>query len=825
MELHNLLKRQLRKIFGSQEMPNDPKLRLFVEAVNSAYSQADEDRRMLEHSFDLSSHELLQINSSMQAIFNASPDFFIRVDLDGKILDYNIFNESDLIHKDMNLVGKKITNIPYPEVSEGFKRAIEEVRDLKQLIVYEYKIDVKGSEAFFEARLAPLRSDQIIIIIRNITDRKITERELGQSKQQLEDIIDFLPDPTFVIDQDKKVIAWNHALEQMTGVLKSEVLGKGDYAYAVPFYGMKRSILIDLVGEEISYENLPYDYVANRNGILYSEIYLQSLYNGAGANILCTASPLRDKFGVQYGAIEIVSDISQIKKTEKSLKEQATLLDIAHDAILVASLTGEIKYWNNGAEQVYGWAKDEAIGKNINGLLSRNTSEFHTETAYLTTLEYGEWMGELTQFDNNDRERILASRWNLVRNIKGEPDTILIINTDITEKKKLEIQFFHAQKMDSIGSLAGGIAHDFNNLLTVISGNLALVNMYVEESASIAPFIAESEKAVERASTLTKQLLAFSRKQVIEPKIVNLDSIIAGIQKMLTRLIGENIDLQVEYAGNLGLVRVDPGQIEQVIVNLCVNARDAMSDGGTLKIKLFNSTLDEADCLKIHGSKPGEYVVLLVSDTGTGIEKVILDRIFEPFFTTKAKGEGTGLGLATVLGIIQQHDGFIAVETKQHIGTNFSIFLPRIYQPAIDIQDDSDQAEFRSGTETILLAEDDISIRKLLEAILPRWGYHLISKSNGEEALKVAHEFPEPIHLLITDVIMPKMNGKDLAKQMQIIRKDTKILFISGYTENIIGRHGVLESGTNFLRKPFSLYDLSEKIRNTIDQTETQSHK
>jgi PAS domain S-box-containing protein len=392
---------------------------------------------------------------------------------------------------------------------------------------------------------------------------------------------------------------------------------------------------------------------------------------------------------------------------------------------------------------------------------------------------------------------------------------------DVTERRALEQQLQQSQKMEAVGRLAGGIAHDFNNLLMVISGYSEFLLDRLGPEPELRGPAQEIASAAGRASSLTRQLLAFSRKQMLAPKILDLNGVVTENLKMLTRVIGEDIDLVMVPAALLGAVRADAGQIEQVIMNLAVNARDAMPSGGKLTIETSNVSLDE-DYARFHAPlQPGEYVMLAISDTGAGMDSETQSRIFEPFFTTKGP-KGTGLGLSTVYGIVKQSGGYIWVYSEPGKGTTFKIYLPRVAEKAespAQVAVPADTSVTEPGTETILLVEDEANLRYLARQFLEKQGYRVIEAADGAVAMQIAVAHEGMIHLLLTDVIMPGMNGRELAQRISELRPNTKVLYMSGYTENVIGHNGTLDAGVRLLQKPFNLRDLKSKVREVLDST------
>ena len=403
-------------------------------------------------------------------------------------------------------------------------------------------------------------------------------------------------------------------------------------------------------------------------------------------------------------------------------------------------------------------------------------------------------------------------------------DTLSGMIMDITPRKRaeeekvaLQDQLRQSQKMEAIGRLAGGIAHDFNNLLTIIKGYSQLSFIELKEGDPLRNNIEEIQKASDRAANLTRQVLAFSRRQVLDMKILDVNTILQDLDKMLRRVIGEDIELVTLLSKDLGNVKTDPGQIEQVIMNLAVNARDAMPSGGKLTIETANVELEETYARAHIAVKSGRYAMLSVSDTGVGMTPEVRDRIFEPFFTTKEKGKGTGLGLSTVYGIVKQSEGNIWVYSEPGQGTTFKIYLPRVDEPLEELRQKAVEKEIPRGSETILIVEDDEPVRKLSTQILKRQGYAILEAGNGNEALHLCEERKQPVHLILTDVVMPEMGGRELVKRLKSLHSEMKVIYMSGYTNNAIVHHGVLEKGVNYVQKPFTLDALARKVREVLD--------
>src|SRR5437016_2581872 len=385
------------------------------------------------------------------------------------------------------------------------------------------------------------------------------------------------------------------------------------------------------------------------------------------------------------------------------------------------------------------------------------------------------------------------------------------------EKTNIEQQLRQAHKMEAIGKLAGGVAHDFNNLVTIITGYSDMLLSRIGPENSTRRELEQIKKAGDRAHSLTRQLLAFSRRQMLQPKVLDLNAVVTNLEPMLQRLIGENIELVIELKPGLGQMKADPGQIEQVIMNLAINSRDAMSQGGKLLLETDNAELDEAYARRHLPMQPGSYVRLAVSDTGCGMDAATQSRIFEPFFTTKEQGKGTGLGLSTVYGIVKQSGGYIWVYSERGQGTTFKIYLPRVVDPADSVPPVTHWSALPQGMETVLLVEDEPEVRWLVRDMLRHLGYTVLEARHGIEAQVLSIHHPGPIHLLITDVVMPQMSGREIAEQLTSEHPETKVLYMSGYTDDAVVRHGVLAAHMAFLQKPFTPESLARKVREVLD--------
>ncbi|MFH2129595.1 MAG: PAS domain S-box protein [bacterium] len=522
----------------------------------------------------------------------------------------------------------------------------------------------------------------------------------------------------------------------------------------------------------------------------------------------------------------VVRDVTERKQAEEQLHYQASLLQNVSDAIIATDLDFRIISWNRAAETLYGHNADDVIGQPVDDLLQIEYVDSQPETVYRQILEQGFWKGEVIQKHLDGRRINILASVSSIRDGAGKPVGAVAVNHDMTQRKlaeaaqeKLGEQLRQAQKLESIGQLAGSIAHDFNNMLVPIIGYAGLGQKKLEPDNKVYTYLEKISTAAEKAASLVSQILAFSRRQVLEIETFNLNEMIAEFQKMLRRLITEEIEVQVLLSPTPCLVRADRTQIEQILLNLSTNAQDAMPGGGKLVIETSHVYLDEAYAQSHSQTQPGHYVMLSLSDTGEGMNADTRKQIFEPFFTTKKKGKGTGLGLATVFGIVKQHQGNIWVYSEPGRGTTFKIYLPRVQQTATLTAVEKPELTSVFGTETVMVVEDEPMVRALACETLKAHGYTVIEAESPKRGLQLASEFEGPIQLLLTDVIMPDMNGREFHEKLAARRPDTKVLYMSGYTDNVIAHHGVLEEGIHFLQKPFTVHDLTHKVRRVLDMS------
>lgn len=530
-----------------------------------------------------------------------------------------------------------------------------------------------------------------------------------------------------------------------------------------------------------------------------------------------TLSPLTDT-----SVLLVVHDQTEQRKALEKIGFQANLLDVVEQAVIATDLQRRVIYWNNFAEKLYGWSTGAAIGREITALIPVAEDGAMDCDMIARCQNGGSWSGEdLWQAHGGGKIPVWVTA-SPIQNTRGELTGIVTTSSNLTERKKLEEQLRQSQKMEAIGKLAGGIAHDFNNLLTAINGYSQLLINQLGETDPRRHRATEIKRAGERAAALTQQLLAFSRKQILQPKVIDFSRVIAETAQLLKPMIGENIQLVTTLDAGEGKVKVDQGQILQVVLNLAVNARDAMPNGGTLVIATATVELDEDAARAFQLPEAGRYVRLTVSDNGCGMQPEMQAQIFEPFFTTKPQGKGTGLGLSTVYGIINQSGGSVQVASEVGRGTIFTIHLPHSDEPITALVADEITAAPHASVQTILLVEDEEMVRQMAHSILTDSGYSVLVAEDGLGALQILRQHAGKVNLLLTDVVMPNLSGYELAKQAVALQPEMKILYMSGYTDSLINYSSVrpetVPFDAAFMQKPFTLEALLNKVRETLEQ-------
>ncbi|MGB3205366.1 MAG: PAS domain S-box protein [Crinalium sp.] len=553
---------------------------------------------------------------------------------------------------------------------------------------------------------------------------------------------------------------------------------------------------------------LPYLFVQGHHVLEYRFLHQDGSYRWIRDEMKLVRNPdgsVQEIVGAWY-------DITESKNTQAQLQEQAALLNIIRDAIVVQDLKKKILFCNQAAEKLYGWKAEEAIGKNSNQLLYKTVID-RVENANQTVLQEGEWQGELYLSAKDGSEIIVDSNWTLVRDERGNPKYILTVNTDITEKKQLQTQFLRTQRMESLGTLAGGIAHDLNNVLTPILMSVQLLQLKLEDEQS-QEWLDILETNVKRGAALVKQVLSFARGCEGDRKLIQVRHLISEIKQIVKETFPKYIELHTDVISDLWSVSGDATQLHQVLVNLCVNARDAMPNGGKLSISAQNIYLDENYARMNIEAKVGHYIAITVSDTGIGIKNEILDRIFEPFFTTKELGQGTGLGLSTVIGIIKSHGGFVKVSSKVGEGTEFKVYLPAVQENVIE---QLEHLQLPQGNgELILVVDDEAPIREITEIALQKYSYRVLTASDGIEALALYAQHKDEISLVLIDMMMPYMDGLTTIRTLKKINPNVKIIAVSGLISQFKIEDFESINVKTFLSKPYIANELLTTLHEVL---------
>ncbi|MBA2687993.1 MAG: PAS domain S-box protein [Gemmatimonadaceae bacterium] len=614
-------------------------------------------------------------------------------------------------------------------------------------------------------------------------------------------LIENVSDPIVIIDQNMRTLYSSPATGRVTGYSPGEIKGRE---------------LSTVHPDDVPRAQAIMKTVLESPGISIRSEMRTRHRDGRWLNLETVATNLLDNPAV-HGIVVNLRDVTEEKSSTESIARLAAIVESSDDAVIGTDLEGRILAWNPGAERMYGYTQSEMLGKYHQILAAPEDSiDMRAIVRDATTTGVTAHF-ESTRMRKDGRRVLVSVSVSPIRDKDGKIIGASGISRDVTEHRRLEDEFRQAQKMEAIGRLAGGIAHDFNNILTAISANAEMAMEDLAPDHPVREDLVEIRRAGARAAALTRQLLAFSRKQVLQPQTINLNTIVSSVEQMLCRVIGEDVTLAPDLAPNLAFVRADPTQLEQVLMNLAVNARDAMPRGGRLSIATRNIDVDSL--LTLPDDMPaGSYVLLEVSDTGVGMDAKTRTRIFEPFFTTKEPGKGTGLGLSTVYGIVRQSGGFITLDSELNAGTSFKLYFPRAEDTERTHGPSSGEyPKVEGGSETLLLVEDEAAVRTPLKRALERLGYTVLTACNGVEALGIARTTDATIDMLISDVVMPEMGGRELGDNMRAINPGLPILFMSGHSEEAVASHGALAKGAAFMAKPFAIQTIVRRIREVLD--------
>ena len=740
----------------------------------------------------------LIFEDASDAIAIASPALKI-VEVNGRATEVFGYSRQDLLRMNLKDLLQLEDRAPGPA-------KLERVLGKGETALYERRFQRPDGETITaEIGVRALRDGRLIAIGRDVTARRRAEEALRASEALTRSVVYSAVDGIITTDESGTIQSFNPAAERMFGYTADQVIGQNlgilmarpdsvrhdSYIREYVDSGKKKIIGIGRESQAIRKDGTTFPIE-----LAVSEMLL----------------PGRRMF------TGIVHDITNRKAVEAALRDTNAKLQAVIEtsplAIVTLDLDGRVVAWNPAAERMFGWSAAEALNQVLPVVPEGERAEL------LDVIRNGVPLLSVEKRRlRKDGSPIEVTLWTApLRDPAGELSGVMGIYADVTQSRQLEEQFRQAQKMEAVGRLAGGIAHDFNNILTVITGYGEMVAEKVATDAAMSEEMQEILKAADHATVLTSQLLIFSRRHVVSRESLDLNTVVAKLERMLRRIIGEDVELVTVPGAALARVRVDAAQVEQVVMNLAINARDAMPAGGRLTIETANVELDAAYGRGHIGVKEGQYVMLAVSDNGKGIPPEVRSRLFEPFFTTKERGKGTGLGLSTVYGIVKQSAGEIWVYSELGKGTTFKIYLPRVADDEPQLAPAAEPTPVERGEETVLLAEDEPGVRALAREVLRQHGYQVLEAMDVNDALRICREHPEGIDLLLTDVVMPVMSGRELAERVAEIRPEIKVLYMSGYTDNIVVNHGVTSIDKEFLQKPFTPRSLARKVRESLDR-------
>ena len=760
----------------------------------------------------------------LASIVEASADAIYSYTLDWIILSWNPGAQRIFGFTPKEAIGQSLALIVTSADQSEYRAILERVKKGESVANFITMRKTKQeNEVLLSVSISPIKDKsgqvtQIVCIARDVTeferavsvkDKLLLERDQLLERFQLQ--MECMPIACVLADKNGHFTYWNPAAERTFGYFFKEVEGKSLEDTLIPPSDLSRA--------EASYERL-------QKGDQTIQGEVSEHRRKDGKTILCEwyVTPMKDAKGNQLGIMGMALDITERRRAEGVQSQLAAILQQTSDAVIGSDLDGRILSWNRGAEIMLGYHLEEILGENTALLVPANRKEEMERLRSLATKDENISNYETVMLKRNGNLIEVAVTVSPIKDPQGKIVGVSTISRDITDRKNSEVslkkseeQMRLSQKMDAIGRLAGGVAHDFNNLLNVIEGNADFLGEALVPGDIHLGEVEEIKKAVQQGAQLTRQLLAFGKRQVSQPQLVNLNDLGADMCKMFKRLIDASIDFQFTQAKDLKCIQSDPGQIQQVMLNLVLNARDAMPHGG--KLIVATKSIETTEALEVTGLTipPGSYVGLTVTDTGTGIDPETQTHLFEPFFTTKGE-KGTGLGLATVWGIVNQWEGYVWLYSTLGLGTTFTIYLPAVGNISTIDSQPKPLSLAAHGSETILVAEDEEPLRNIIVRSLEKYGYHVLQAGNGIEAVQTSMNYKNPIHLLLTDTVMPKMNGQVLAEELTTQRPQMRILFMSGYPLEILPQNGKIVSSIHLIQKPFSNETLARRIREILEQ-------
>src|SRR5579883_210687 len=764
-----------------------------------------EEIEILQEERSLQREELITVRKTAESerqryqdLFEFAPDGYLLTDAKGIIQEANFAATSLLCTRQQHLIGRSLLLFFTEQDRKAFDTRLMKLRQ-----VQNWEVHLQPQEGLplpVSVTIAPGYNLQGKMVWRRWLIQDISDRKQAEKSIQFQaNVLSQVNDAVIAIDHQQRITYWNPGAERLYNLKADEVLGQPlETAYQMRWLEpQQKQAICDSVTQTGSWRGETIH--LKKSG---EEIYVES-----------SLSVLKDDKGVAIGFLAVNRDITDRKQAEQIIYEQAALLNITTDAIIVRDLQDKIVFWNNGAERLYGWQQAEALGKNANQLLYKNLKTSPPKLKIQQTLaKNGSWQGELQHVTKNGKVILVESRWTLVRDEQKQPKSILIVNTDITEKKQLEMQLLRAQRLESLGTLASGIAHDLNNILTPI---LAVAQLLPRKLTNLEQRNQQLLKILEdnskRGADLVKQILSFARGAEGKRTIVQVGYVLKEDALIANKTFPKSIKIHIETVSpNLWTVLADTTQLHQVILNLCVNARDAMPKGGVLSLAAENIFVDE-NFTRMHlDAQTGPHVVIKVSDTGTGIPPEVLERIFDPFFTTKEPGKGTGLGLAMVIGIVKNHKGFLTVESEVGKGTQFQVYFPATRDEETPLSEDL--AVPKGSGELILIVDDEISIQRTSKASLEDHHYKTIIANDGKQAIALYTQYQSQISIVLMDIIMPSMDGLAVIRSLQKMNPQIKIIATSGIVSNTRITEATGTGVKAFLSKPFTIQELLSTV-------------
>jgi PAS domain S-box-containing protein len=748
------------------------------------------------------------LSGDLESVIRGLPLLVFLLDAENRYLDYRAGGGVALYAPPESFLGRRLEEVIPEPLAGRFRAALERARASGTHQTVEYSLEMPAGPRRFEARIVSLANGRVAALVTDVTDHWRTEEALRRSEERFRAAFENAPIGMALVGLDERILDANASLCAMLGHPRERLL-----RMTVPEITHPEDAAAEARQKQVLLGG-------GRSFYRMEKRYLHADGHVVWGQLSVTAVPGED--GKPRHFVGQLEDITERKLAEEALRRSEErfreLTERATDVLVTFDADIRITHWSTGAAEALGWSAEEVLGNDARGLVHPDDGD----AAARALEELARAPGAVVPVVVRVRRR--DGSWRLLdaacRNLLHLPAvrSIVVNARDVTRQRQLEEQVQASQRLESIGRLAGGVAHDFNNLLTVILSCAEGLGRDLGEGHPGAEDVREIRDAGERARDLTRQLLAFARRQLIAPAVLDLNDLVRDSEKLLRRVLGEDVDLAVQLTPELWPVRCDPAQIQQVILNLAVNARDAMPRGGKLTIETSNLVLDEQHAAAHPGVSPGPHVLLAVSDSGEGMTPEARAHLFEPFFTTKPMGQGTGLGLATVYGIVRQSGGHVWVYSEPGRGTTFKIHFPRTEVAEAATAPPPRPPRTSGGKETVLVVEDDPRVREVTVRALRGAGYRVLAAGDGREALAVASAADGPVHLLVTDVVMPERSGRQVAEELGRRLPALRVLFVSGYTQNTIVHHGVLDAGVEFLPKPFTPSVLLARVREVLDR-------